>query len=163
MSRCGHLVMVFLPPVSRNQSPSSRELFLTTALVMVLFTVFLQVATFSWMMLSQKMDCMMFVCVWLSIFHPRSFHFHLRLYHVENDAILKASKLSTSDISCMQGGTIKLMVKTLGIDLEEDRGDVIGLDVQDKVTVTLTVFITIITVTTTIINISTIDITTLAL
>jgi len=50
-----------------------RELFLTTALVMVLFTVFLQ------------------------------------------------------------GGTIKLMVKTLGIDLEEDRGDVIGLDVQDKV------------------------------
>ena len=25
------------------------------------------------------------------------------------------------------------MVKTLGIDLEEDRGDVIGLDVQDKV------------------------------
>ena len=63
----------------------------------------------------------------------------------------------------MQGGTIKLMVKTLGIDLEEDRGDVIGLDVQDKVTVTLTVFITIITVTTTIINISTIDITTLAL
>jgi len=50
-----------------------RELFLTTALVMVLFTVFLQ------------------------------------------------------------GGTIKLMVKALGIDLEEDRGDVIGLDVQDKV------------------------------
>jgi len=33
----------------------------------------------------------------------------------------------------LQGGTIKLMVKTLGIDLEEDRGDVIGLDVQDKV------------------------------
>ena len=55
------------------------------------------------------------------------------------------------------------MVKTLGIDLEEDRGDVIGLDVQDKVTLTLTVFITIITVTTTVINISTIDITTLAL
>ena len=35
----------------------------------------------------------------------------------------------------MQGGTIKLMVKTLGIDLEEDKGDVIGLDVQDKVNV----------------------------
>ena len=33
-----------------------------------------------------------------------------------------------------QGGTIKLMVKSLGIDLEEDKGDVIGLDVQDKVT-----------------------------
>ena len=32
-----------------------------------------------------------------------------------------------------QGGTIKLMVKSLGIDLEEDKGDVIGLDVQDKV------------------------------
>ena len=38
----------------------------------------------------------------------------------------------------MQGGTIKLMVKTLGIDLEEDRGDVIGLDVQDKVNITIT-------------------------
>ena len=34
-----------------------------------------------------------------------------------------------------QGGTIKLMVKSLGIDLEEDKGDVIGLDVQDKVTI----------------------------
>jgi len=33
----------------------------------------------------------------------------------------------------VQGGTIKLMVKSLGIDLEEDKGDVIGLDVQDKV------------------------------
>ena len=39
----------------------------------------------------------------------------------------------------MQGGTIKLMVKTLGIDLEEDRGDVIGLDVQDKVNITVTI------------------------
>ena len=29
------------------------------------------------------------------------------------------------------------MVKTLGIDLEEDRGDVIGLDVQDKVNITI--------------------------
>ena len=55
------------------------------------------------------------------------------------------------------------MVKTLGIDLEEDRGDVIGLDVQDKVNITVTIIIAIITVTTTIINISTIDITTLAL
>ena len=63
----------------------------------------------------------------------------------------------------MQGGTIKLMVKTLGIDLEEDRGDVIGLDVQDKVNNTVTIIIAIITVTTTIINISTIDITTHAL
>ena len=57
----------------------------------------------------------------------------------------------------MQGGTIKLMVKTLGIDLEEDRGDVIGLDVQDKVNITVTIIIAIITVTTTIINISTIS------
>ena len=30
------------------------------------------------------------------------------------------------------------MVKTLGIDLEEDRGDVIGLDVQDKVNIIIT-------------------------
>ena len=36
-----------------------------------------------------------------------------------------------------QGGTIKLMVKSLGIDLEEDKGDVIGLDVQDKVKMSL--------------------------
>ena len=36
-----------------------------------------------------------------------------------------------------QGGTIKLMVKSLGIDLEEDKGDVIGLDVQDKVKISL--------------------------
>ena len=50
----------------------------------------------------------------------------------------------------MQGGTIKLMVKTLGIDLEEDRGDVIGLDVQDKVNITKTTIINI--TTTTIIN-----------
>ena len=38
------------------------------------------------------------------------------------------------DLFNFQGGTIKLMVKSLGIDLEEDKGDVIGLDVQDKVT-----------------------------
>ena len=63
----------------------------------------------------------------------------------------------------MQGGTIKLMVKTLGIDLEEDRGDVIGLDVQDKVNNTVTIIIAITTITTTIINISNIDKTTLAL
>ena len=44
------------------------------------------------------------------------------------------------------------MVKTLGIDLEEDRGDVIGLDVQDKVNISATIIIVIITVTTTIIN-----------
>ena len=44
------------------------------------------------------------------------------------------------------------MVKTLGIDLEEDRGDVIGLDVQDKADITVTIIIVIITVTTTIIN-----------
>ena len=51
----------------------------------------------------------------------------------------------------LQGGTIKLMVKTLGIDLEEDRGDVIGLDVQDKVNITTTI---IINITTTIITIT---------
>ena len=90
---------------SMSQPSSSRELFLTTALVMVLFTVFLQVGTFSWMRLSQKdvlsdvgQSC---VCVWLRIFHPPSLHFYLRLYYVENDAILKVSKLSTWDISCM--------------------------------------------------------------
>ena len=38
-----------------------------------------------------------------------------------------------------QGGTIKLMVKSLGIDLEEDKGDVIGLDVQDKVKMSLVI------------------------
>ena len=43
--------------------------------------------------------------------------------------------LTPKKVIFLQGGTIKLMVKTLGIDLEEDKGDVIGLDVQDKVNV----------------------------
>ena len=33
----------------------------------------------------------------------------------------------------LQGGTIKLLVKQLNIELESDQGSVIGVEVQDKV------------------------------